>query len=134
MEMPVVSRQARLIEFFVQSVAFGTFGFYLLWNALWIASGRVPVSILQALAGVPCPTTGCTRSVLALLHGEWSQAFLWNPFALAYVLLLAYSGTVLARQFLKRERLVLRPFVGHLWAVALAAGWIAKFALGPRFW
>lgn len=137
--MPALPRQTRLIEPhlvapFVRPIALGMFGFYLLWNALWIASGKVPVSILTGLTGIPCPTTGCTRSIIALFHAQWLQAFLWNTFTLVYVILLAYSGSVLATQFVRRKRLVLKPFVAHLWMVSLAAGWVVKIILGPKYW
>lgn len=132
--MPAVRSQARLTEVLIRPVAFGMFGFYLFWNAVWIASGRLPPSMLRALAGVPCPTTGCTRSMIALFHGQWAEAFCWNPFTLTYVGLLACSAFLLVRQILRGERLMLRPLVGWLWMASLLAGWGAKFLIGPRYW
>ncbi len=29
---------------------------------------------------MPCPSCGTSRSVIALLHQHWMEAFLWNPF------------------------------------------------------
>lgn len=132
--MSAMQRQARLIEPFVRPFTLGLFGFYIVWNVLWIASGRVPDSILKGLTGLPCPTTGCTRSVVALMHGEWLQAFFWNPFTLVFATLAVWSGARLSAQFLRRERLALTPFMARLWMFALAAGWIAKFALGSTYW
>ncbi len=134
MEMPAMRRQARLIAAMVRAVALGMFGFYLLWNALWLGSGKLPDSILRALTGIPCPTTGATRSLLALLRGEWCQSLLWNPFTLVYVALAGVSAGLLARQLLNRERLVLSPAVARFWVISLAAGWIVKLMIGPQYW
>jgi len=132
--MPAVRRQARLTGLLIRPVALGLFGFYLVWNVLWIAAGHLPVSILQAFTGIPCPTTGCTRSVLALLQGHWAEALRWNPLAMIYLFLFFWSAVVLIRQLLARRRLVLSPLMGRLWISALAAGWVAKFVIGPAFW
>lgn len=132
--MSAVRSQARLTQTLIRPLALGIFGFYMFWNAVWIASGSVPPSMLQAFTGIPCPTTGCTRSMLALLQGRWVEAVWWNPFTLLYVGLLVYSAFVLAWQLLRGERLLLRPLVGRLWIMFLAAGWAAKFLIGPRYW
>ena len=134
MEMSAMWRQARLTELVVRPIALGMFGFYLVWNALWIASGHIPGSILQALAGIPCPTTGCTRSVLAFLQGHWAVALLWNPLTLVYLLLFAWSAVCLVRQFLDRKRMALSPLVGRFWIFSLVLGWAAKFLIGPKYW
>jgi hypothetical protein len=134
MEMPAMRRQARLTDLFIQPVAFGMFGFYLLWNVAWLWSGAIPPSILTAITGIPCPTTGGTRSLVAVLRGEWIQAILWNPLMPVYVGLLVYSATALGLQFIRRERLVLRRAVARFWMLALVMGWIAKLAIVPHYW
>jgi hypothetical protein len=134
MEMPAMWRQARLIDPVVRSIALGLFGFYLLWNVAWLFSATIPPSILTAMLGVPSPTTGGTRSLLAALRGEWTEAFLWNPLLPVYAGLLAYSAVVLGLQFIRRERLVLKPAVARFWMLALVTGWIVKLAIGPRYW
>lgn len=132
--MSAVRSQARLTEALIRPAALGMFGFYVFWNGAWIASGRVPPSMLQAFTGIPCPTTGCTRSLIAFLHGQWAEAFCWNPLTLMYVGLLVCSAFLLGRQFWRGERLRLRPLVGWLWAIFLAVGWGAKFLIGSRYW
>lgn len=134
MEVPVVPHQARLIARSVRFLSLGGFAFYVFWNGVWIAKGRIPPSILIGIAGIPCPTTGGIRSILALCRGDWLQALLWNPFTLVYLLLFAYSLVTLLCQATKRERLALTPFVAWTWFISLALGWAAKFALGPKYW
>src|ERR1700761_6262851 len=112
--MSAVRGPARLIEPIVHPLAWGAFAFYVFWNVVWITSGRVPPSMLQAFTGIPCPTTGCTRSVLASFQGHWSEAFLWNPFTLVYGLLFAWSAAVLAAQLLKHRRLALSALLSRL--------------------
>lgn len=34
---------------------------------------------LKWIYGIPCPSCGSTRGLLALLHGEWEKAFQYNP-------------------------------------------------------
>lgn len=132
--MSAMRCQACLIEPIIRPIALGMFGFYVFWNVVWIASGSVPASILQAFIGIPCPTTGCTRSAFALLRGHWAESLFWNPFTLIYLLLFVWSATVLIRQLLMRRRMVLGPLISRLWMFSLAAGWSAKFLIGPKYW
>jgi hypothetical protein len=123
-----------LIRRIVRSAALGAFIFYLAWNAAWIAHGRIPPSILKAMTGIPCPTTGGYRSFLALCRGEFVQSFLYNPLMLVYLLLFCYSMGVLLLQWIRRQRLVLRPLIAWMWCASLLIGWAAKFALGRQYW
>ena len=133
-EVPTVRCQESLKRRIVRFAALGAFIFYLAWNAVWIAHGRIPPSILKGLTGIPCPTTGGYRSFLALCHGEIIQSFLYNPLMLVYVLLFCYSMAILFLQLIRRERLVLRPFIAWMWCASLLIGWAAKFALGRQYW
>ncbi len=38
-----------------------------------------PPCVFKAVTGIPCPTCGATRAVLALLRGEWWSAVRFNP-------------------------------------------------------
>jgi hypothetical protein len=63
----------------------------LLWSAVGLAAavlavaggpvvGFLPVGCaFRAITGMPCPTCGATRAVLALLQGEWYAALRFNP-------------------------------------------------------
>lgn len=118
----------------IRLVAKGGFVFYVVWNVTWISKGRVPPSIMRALLGIPCPTTGATRSFLALCRGEYLQSFFLNPMMIVYVLLFVYSLAVLLRQAIHRQPLVLNSICAWAWGSSLILGWIAKFAMGREYW
>jgi hypothetical protein len=134
MDVSFMWHQESLINRITRSVALGAFIFYLAWNAAWIAGKRIPPSILREIAGIPCPTTGGYRSFIAFCRGEFVQSFLYNPLMLVYILLFCYSMAVLLRQWIKRKRPVLSPFVAWIWCVSLMMGWVAKFVLGRQYW
>jgi hypothetical protein len=134
MDVPQLRHSESLTGRAIRACALGLFGFYLAWNAVWIVKGRIPPSILRAVTGIPCPTTGGFRSFMALASGHYAQSFLFNPLLPVYLLLFGYSVAVLLRQAIRRERLVLRPLVAWMWSIALVLGWAAKFALGRQYW
>jgi uncharacterized membrane protein len=133
-DMPRMRHQESLTGVLIRNLALGAFLFYLVWNVAWIASGQIPPSILRAIAGIPCPTTGGYRSLLALCRGEFVQSLLFNPLMLVYLLLFIYSIAVLLRQRINRKRLVLSPLIAWMWCFSLVIGWAAKFALGKQYW
>jgi len=51
-------------------------------SALWSPEGlpRVPTCSFHAVTGRPCPGCGLTRSVCAISHGRWGEAWRFNPF------------------------------------------------------
>jgi hypothetical protein len=110
------------------------FVFYLAWNIRWLAAGVVPPSILLGVFGIPAPTTGMTRSTLAMLDGNWDTAILWNPFTLPFCLVLAWTVIEVFANLLRRQRLVLSKPLTVAWPAMLLAAWIAKFAIGPQWW
>jgi hypothetical protein len=117
-----------------QGCALAAFLFYLGWNLHWILKKKIPPSILQSFTGIPCPTTGCTRAVLAALHGEWRSAFLWNPLTSIYLGLLLFSALWLGGQLAQRKRLALPSWAAWSWVAALLLGWVCKFLLGATYW
>lgn len=118
----------------VRTIAMAAFLVYLTWNIFWLAHRTIPPSILTALCGLPCPTTGGCRSILALMHGNFRQSILWNPLSLIYCGLIAYSGITMLRQACKGEKIHLSSTASRAWYAALLVGWAAKFAIGPRYW
>lgn len=110
------------------------FAFYFAWNVRWIARGAIPPSILVGVFGIPAPTTGMTRSTLAFLRGDWTSAFLWNPFTLPFYLVLVWTGVEVASQLIRRQRLVISKPLVLTWPAMLLAAWITKLALGSQWW
>lgn len=51
-------------------------------GAAWLAIGLGwPQCPFLAMTGWPCLTCGATRATMAFLHGDFLQAFSWNPLA-----------------------------------------------------
>jgi len=49
------------------------------------------VCLFKQVTGIPCPSCGSTRSVLALLRGDFAGALFWNPFGILIILILIIS-------------------------------------------
>ncbi len=76
----------------------GMLACYLCWNVWFLAKGQVPPSMLRGLIGLPAPTTGGTRSFLALLQGHLTASLYYNPMTLPILaLLLVTLGQVIWR-------------------------------------
>jgi hypothetical protein len=118
----------------IKRIALIAFGIYVAWNAVWLCRGCIPPSISSYCLGIPCPTTGMTRSVLSLLNGNVEEFFLFNPFTLAYLSLLVVSIAIVLRCYMRGKDIVLPNFVARGWIIALALGWFAKFIIGNRYW
>jgi hypothetical protein len=110
------------------------FGFYLWWNLHWLAQGALPPSIALQCLGVPAPTTGCTRSLRALLAGDVSLSLFWNPFLLPLLLLLGASGARLAWCAYEGLPLRLQRPLPQLWLGTLLAAFVFKVWQGPAAW
>jgi hypothetical protein len=111
-----------------------SFGLYVAWNACWLAQGRVPPSLLLGLTGLPAPTTGMTRSTLAFLEGDWSAAFLWNPFTLPFCALLLFTVGEIAWKYVEKRRLVMSKPLAVAWPTLLLVAWITKLTMGSQWW
>jgi hypothetical protein len=66
------------------------------------------VCLIKTLFGINCPVCGITRSVLSMLHFNFSQAFLYHPLGpvIAILLILIFSYFLLT--FLFREKMNVR--------------------------
>ena len=110
------------------------FAAYVCWNLAWLASGRIPPSALRELFGIPCPTTGCTRSLAAILHGNLIASLRWNLFTIPILILLAISMQLLFLAAVRKKELVLPKWMGTAWLCVLVMAWISKFVLGSAYW
>ena len=93
---------------------------YLVWNFSWLMSGHVPTSMLTGLTGIPCPTTGGTRSFIALASGDWQRSLYFNPMTIPLTGLLGVTLWQWLR-FGKAE-----DWIATAWGVMLAVAWAAK--------
>lgn len=101
---------------------------YLGWNAWWLSAGRIPPSMLTGATGIPSPTTGGTRSFLALLDGDLATSLYYNPMTIPILGLLAVTvGQVIFRG---RGENWLVP----AWLIVLSVAWIAKLMSPSATW
>jgi hypothetical protein len=107
---------------------------YVAWNAFWLSLGHVAPSLMVALTGLPCPTTGMTRALRALGAGNWQLSLACNPLTVPILALCAFSLGVLALQLVGRKQLRLHPALAWAWLALLAAGEIAKLLGNPVYW
>lgn len=97
--------------------------------------------LFKALTGLPCPACGSTRSLLALLRGDWAGALALNPIGLVLLAVMTalplwtavdmWRGT--SSYYLlynKGEQLLRRPWVFALFAAVVLANWIWNITKG----
>ncbi|TWT78810.1 hypothetical protein CA13_02070 [Planctomycetes bacterium CA13] len=106
---------------------------YLGWNVWEIAiGGQIPRSIFFAATGMPCATTGGTRSMLALLHGDLGLALRFNPFALPIT---ALTATTTVHVVVCRQRpphqFRLPNFYLPVWLTLLGIAWAYQLMFYP---
>src|SRR4051812_1104015 len=107
---------------------------YVAWNAWWLAHGEIPLSLFKAFTGLPCPTTGGTRAIVALLNGDWWQSLRWNAFAVPILALTVASIFEVVRQRVRYGRFRLPVGFGWLWAILLTAAWLTKLLSPSIYW
>ena len=109
---------------------FGLFALatYLVWNVAWLISGNVPKSMLTGLTGIPCPTTGGTRSFIALASGNFQRSLYFNPMTIPII---GLFGITLG-QWLRRGKAA--NWIPIAWIVVLAVAWFAKVMSPIETW
>jgi hypothetical protein len=98
---------------------------------------QLPLCVLKTLTGLPCPTCGLTRAVLAVSRGEVGRALFLNPLAVAAgavsALYLVYAIAVLLLR-LPRLRPRVSPTDARLARVTglalVLANWVWLIATG----
>jgi hypothetical protein len=98
---------------------------------------QLPLCPFKIITGLPCPTCGLTRAVMAMTRLDFAAAFAFNPLGVAAAigvgLYLVYAAIVLmARLPRLRPRLTRRDMeVGRIAVlVLLAANWAWLIAAG----
>lgn len=67
-------------------------GVYLIWSVLGVSKmiSFSPICIIKYWTNIACLGCGTSRSVHAILHGNFREAFHYNP--LGYLIILAFLG------------------------------------------
>ena len=123
-------------EFIWLLVCTGAFAFAAAWFALRLPW---PICIFHEVTGHPCATCGATRSAIALFHGQFFNAWKWNPLAfVTYCALVIFNLYAFAVVITRAPRMRIvhvtsaeRKFL-RMGAVALLlANWIYLLTANP---
>jgi TctA family transporter len=107
---------------------------YVGWWGYWLARGQLPPAPIKAMLGLPAPSTGCTRSLMALARGDWRESLRWNPFAVPMLLMLVGSLAWVIVRALRRRRVVLPERLATAWLILLPVAWAVKLFGDPAYW
>jgi hypothetical protein len=72
-------------KFYYFTTSFLIIGFgWVAWNLFYFqqSNPELAICVIKNTVGLPCPSCGTTRSVLHLVHGDFSTALLMNPFGI----------------------------------------------------
>lgn len=66
---------------------------WLYFNLAGVSSGggTLGVCLFKRLSGLPCPSCGTTRSIVALIHGDVAGALALNPLGVAMAVILVVA-------------------------------------------
>jgi hypothetical protein len=132
--MPRDGPRGRPVVSIPRSLAVALFVTYVGWNLFCLAHGQIPPSLFKVMTGLPCPTTGCTRSLRCLAAGEWLGSLLYNPLAVPFCLLVLISLTCLAWRAVGRHKLLLPAPLCWAWLGTLCAAWVFKLVQPATYW
>ena len=99
------------------------------------------VCLIKNFSGIPCPSCGSSRSVLAILQGNFGEAFLWNPigYFIAAILLISpvwitfdliSSGDSFLRAYCRVEKFFRNKWITVPAIMLLAANWMWTITKG----
>ncbi len=98
---------------------------------------QLPLCPFKTITGLPCPTCGVTRAVMAMTRLDLAAALAFNPLAVAGAILggiyLLYAAIVLAARLPRlRPRLTARDFTSARVVViaVLSANWLYLVLVG----
>lgn len=69
------------------------------------------ICILKQTTGIPCPSCGSTRAILSILHGDFLQAFQWNPLGFLLILFLIVLPVWILIDLFRKDDSLLRYFL-----------------------
>lgn len=104
-------------------------------NVVWNTHSGIEICTFKRVTTLPCPSCGSTRSVIALLTGDFQKAILINPLGIliAVVLLvlpfwLLYDLILKKETFLKfykdAEQFLRKPKIAFLFVSLVFINWI----------
>jgi hypothetical protein len=110
---------------------------WLAWNVHQTGrdTSKETLCLFKDVTGLPCPSCGTTRSVVQLLHGNFSQAAYYNPFGflLAGMMVIVPLWVIVdvvkgKESFFRFYRTVEYGFAHHRWisvpaVLIVAANW-----------
>lgn len=98
--------------FSVKNKFYATLSCFILagWGWLFVASRQSVSSftpcVFKNITGIPCPSCGSTRAVVAILNGRFMEAFLLNPLGyLLIILAIALPIWLLVDLITKKEKI-----------------------------
>lgn len=77
--------------------------FFNLTNAFADHQHDLEVCLIKNVTGIPCPSCGSTRAVLALIQGHFIESVLLNPFGLIIFLIMIVSPIWVAIDFYNKS-------------------------------
>jgi hypothetical protein len=100
------------------------------------SSNAIGVCLIKGLTNIPCPSCGATRSMLALVLGDFSGALYWNPIGIILFLIMVILPIWLAYDVVSRKETLLRFY--HIIEITLKRRWVAipaiLLVLGNWIW
>ena len=137
----MVSTRNRLYLFLFLACLVGYVWVALLISETLHGSPVQEVCLVKKTTGYPCPSCGTSRSVMALMHQNWTKAFLWNPFGyVVAALMLVLPPWLLLDVLRKRDHLfhayrnieywLKKPWLAGPLLLLVLANWIWNFMKG----
>ena len=124
----------RTVSLVLRPIAAALLVVYVLWNLFWLVQLQVPPSLLVAFTGLPCPTTGGTRSFMCLLRGQWWLSLAYNAMTVPLLALLAFCAIHLMIQVSGRRPLRLPDWTLWAWISLLGIAWVIKLSGPSDYW
>jgi hypothetical protein len=107
---------------------------WLFWSHYYYPN--VESCLFHRITHVPCPSCGSTRSVFALLHGEFAGAFYYNPLGYLIFLLMLSLPVWVIYDLVSRKETLLRfyLYIESLFKKRYIAVPFILFILGNWIW